>query len=47
MSPNDTIAIIDADIRSGQDELAREEVLARLHAYDGVCVTPLWVNWLR
>ncbi len=47
MSPNNTIAIIDADIRSGQDELAREEVLARLHAFSGPCVTPLWVNWLR
>ncbi len=47
MSPTDTIAIIDADIRSGEDELAREEVLARLHAYKGPCVTPLWVNWLR
>ena len=47
MNVFDTIAIIDADIRSGQDELAREEVLARLHAYKGPCVTPLWVNWLR
>ncbi len=47
MAPNNTIAIIDADIRSGQDELAREEVLARLHAFHGPCVTPLWVNWLR
>lgn len=42
-----TLAIIDANIRSGQDELAREEVLARLQKYDGSCVTPLWVNWLR
>jgi len=46
-SPTDTIAIIDADIRSGEDELAREEVLSRLHTYGGPCVTPLWVNWLR
>ena len=47
MSPIDTIAIIDADIRSGQDELAREKVLERLRVYEGPCVTPLWVNWLR
>ncbi|MCO6450635.1 MAG: hypothetical protein J5I90_07575 [Caldilineales bacterium] len=44
---NSTIAIIDANIRSGQDELAREEVLARLESYREPCVTPLWVNWLR
>ncbi len=44
---NGTIAIIDANIRSGQDEIAREDVLERLQNYDGVCVTPLWVNWLR
>jgi hypothetical protein len=44
---NGTIAIIDANIRSGQDEIAREDVLERLQNYDGPCVTPLWVNWLR
>ena len=44
---NSTIAIIDANIRSGQDELAREDVLARLQNYNEPCVTPLWVNWLR
>ncbi len=42
-----TLAIVDANIRSGQDELAREDVLARLNRYEGPCVTPLWVNWLR
>jgi len=47
MGDTNTIAIIDADIRSGQDELAREEVLEQLRAYSGPCVTPLWVNWLR
>ncbi|HEY81238.1 MAG TPA: hypothetical protein EYP25_00250 [Anaerolineae bacterium] len=47
MSPTQTIAIIDADIRSGEDELAREQVLARLHAFSGQSITPLWVNWLR
>lgn len=44
---NGTIAIIDANIRSGQDEIAREDVLERLQNYKGPCVTPLWVNWLR
>ena len=44
---NGTIAIIDANIRSGQDEIAREDVLERLQNYEGTCVTPLWVNWLR
>ena len=44
---NDTIAIIDANIRSGQDEIAREDVMERLQNYEGPCVTPLWVNWLR
>ncbi|MBX7236758.1 MAG: hypothetical protein K1X65_20420 [Caldilineales bacterium] len=42
-----TLAIIDANIRSGQDELAREDLLARLRAYHEPCITPLWVNWLR
>ncbi|RME84812.1 MAG: hypothetical protein D6775_04485 [Caldilineae bacterium] len=42
-----TLAIIDANIRSGQDELAREDVLARLGEYQEPCVRPLWVNWLR
>ncbi len=47
MTPTETIAIIDADIRSGEDELAREQVLARLHAFQDASITPLWVNWLR
>lgn len=42
-----TLAIIDANIRSGQDELAREDMLARLRRHTHPCVTPLWVNWLR
>ncbi len=42
-----TIAIIDARIHGGKDELAREQLLANLRAYEGSCVTPLWVNWLR
>ena len=42
-----TLAIIDANIRSGHDELAREDLLARLRNYSEPCVTPLWVNWLR
>ncbi len=47
MSPTDTIAIIDADIYSGRDELAREDVLSRLQDFEGDCITPMWVNWLR
>lgn len=47
MEDNITIAIIDVDIRSGQDELARENVLEQLRTFNGPCVTPLWVNWLR
>lgn len=42
-----TLAIIDANVRSGQDELTREDLLARLRSYSEPCVTPLWVNWLR
>ncbi len=45
--PFPTVAIIDADIRSGEDELAREQVLDRLQRFDDASVTPLWVNWLR
>lgn len=42
-----TLAIIDANIRSGQDELAREDLLNRLRNYQEPCITPLWVNWMR
>ncbi len=42
-----TLALIDVNIRSGQDESAREDVLARLRNHSDPALTPLWVNWLR
>ena len=42
-----TLAIIDIDIRSGQDELAREGLLQNLTECTQQHVTPLWINWLR
>lgn len=42
-----TLAIIDIDIFSGQDELAREELLENLRQFREPCLTVLWVNWLR
>ena len=42
-----TLAIIDIDIQSGQDELAREGLLANLDRCTKEYVIPLWVNWLR
>lgn len=42
-----TLAIIDIDIFSGQDELAREDLLENLRQFHEPCLTVLWVNWLR
>jgi hypothetical protein len=42
-----TLAMIDVEIRSGQDEIAREAILANLKGYCEECVQPLWVNLLR
>ncbi len=42
-----TLAVIDIDILSGQDELAREGLLENLACCTGEFITPLWVNWLR
>ncbi len=42
-----TLAIIDIDIFSGQDELAREGLLENLRQFHQPCLTVLWVNWLR
>jgi hypothetical protein len=42
-----TLAVIDIDIISGQDELAREGLLANLKHHQDPCLTVLWVNWLR
>ncbi|MBW7882698.1 MAG: hypothetical protein H3C34_08680 [Caldilineaceae bacterium] len=42
-----TLAIVDADIVSGKDEVAREQLLYNLRNYSGNGVRPLWMNWLR
>ena len=41
------LAFVDADIMSGKDELAREELLRNVRRYKSAGVSPLWVNWLR
>ena len=38
------LAIIDVDITSGKDEVAREQMLYNLRNYRGNGVTPLWTN---
>lgn len=42
-----TLAIIDVDIHSGEDETAREALLTNLQNYQGHDVAPLWLNLLR
>ncbi|MEZ4860470.1 MAG: hypothetical protein R3C14_04160 [Caldilineaceae bacterium] len=42
-----TLAFVDADIVSGKDEIAREQLLSNLQRYQSRGVSPLWVNWLR
>lgn len=41
------LAFIDADITSGKDEIAREQLLGNLRRYQSNGVSPLWVNWMR
>lgn len=41
------LAFVDADIMSGKDEIAREELLQNVRRYQSSGVSPLWVNWLR
>ena len=41
------LAFVDADIVSGKDEIAREELLSNVRRYASNGVAPLWVNWLR
>lgn len=41
------LAFIDADIMSGKDELAREQLLNNLRRYHTPGVSPLWVHWQR
>lgn len=45
--PQSVLAFVDADIRSGKDEIAREELLRNVRRYESLGVSPLWVNWLR
>jgi hypothetical protein len=47
ISSRPTLAIVDADIVSGKDEIAREQLLRNLQRYRSRGVSPLWVNWLR
>lgn len=41
------LTFVDADIVSGKDEIAREQLLSNLQKYQSSAVSPLWVNWLR
>ena len=41
------LAIIDCNIASGKDELARESLMANVGRYRSHGVAPLFVNWLR
>jgi hypothetical protein len=41
------LAFVDVEIISGQDEIAREQLLNNLRDYRSAGVAPLWVNWLR
>jgi DNA-binding Lrp family transcriptional regulator len=41
------LAFVDADITSGRDEYAREQLLNNLRDYSSPGVAPLWVNWMR
>lgn len=42
-----TLAVIDIDISSGHDELAREQLLENLRRCTKRYISPLWVNVLR
>ncbi len=44
---NPMLAFIDADIMSGKDEIAREQLLHKVSQYRTNGVAPLWVNWPR
>ena len=46
-STQPVLVIVDADIVSGKDELAREKLLTNLQKYGTSGVSPLWVNLLR
>lgn len=42
-----TLAVINIDISSGHDEMAREGLLENLSRFRDDCLKVLWVNWLR
>lgn len=42
-----TLAVIYVDIAAGEDELAREHLVANLQAHKNPCLTVLWINWIR
>lgn len=42
-----TLAVIHVDIAAGEDELARERLLANLQAHKNDCLTVLWITWIR
>jgi len=46
-SNSTALAFVDADIISGKDEVAREQLLNNLMNYNSNGVAPLWVNWMR
>ncbi|MBP7962683.1 MAG: hypothetical protein KBG20_22045 [Caldilineaceae bacterium] len=46
-SNSTALAFVDADIISGKDEVAREQLLNNLMSYNSNGVAPLWVNWMR
>ena len=46
-SHSTALAFVDADIISGKDEVAREQLLNNLMSYNSNGVAPLWVNWMR
>ena len=41
------LAVIDCNIISGKDEIAREQLLSNVGRYRSTGVAPLFVNWLR
>jgi hypothetical protein len=45
--PQPVLAFVDADIVSGRDELARENLFNNLRRYRTPGVSPLWVHWQR
>ncbi len=47
MQRESILVLMDADIVSGKDEIAREKLLGNLRRFQSPAVSPLWVNWMR